>query len=475
VVELLAEKQLAEEARGVTVETAPRRALVRWSVFATVVLAMLMHAIDQTSVATALSAMQSDLGASLAWIGWTITIYSVGQILVLPFAGPMGDRFGARRVYLLAVAAFTVMSVLCGLSSGTVELIIGRFLQGLSGGVLLPVATAIVSAEFGADRDRAIALFSTAFPIGAVLGPIAGGLILTFASWREIFFLNVPVGIVLVCAGRALIRETPRTAVARVDIAGIAWLSVLLLSGMVAITRIGSFGEGWTGPASVAAAATVSLVAGRYLLRHLHRHPDPIIPPRLLTGQRLGLMNVMNVLFGAAVIGFSALLPHYAQIRYDMAPIAAGGLLTVRAVFMIALSALAVGLLRRLGHRPLLLAGMAAITVALVLIALPPIHSGPQLWLSLGAAVMGLGMGLAAPSSANAGMHLVPEHAAAVSGLRVLFRQAGAIVAVSVVTAVTSVAPDPATANAAAFLALAATMGVAVALAVRIPNQRGRW
>ncbi len=460
---------------SVTVEAAPRRALVRWLVFATVVLAMLMHAIDQTSVATALSAMQSDLGASLAWMGWTITIYSVGQILVLPFAGPLGDRFGARRVYLLAVAAFTVMSVLCGLSSGTVELIVGRFMQGLAGGVLLPVATAIVSAEFGQERDRAIALFSTAFPIGAVLGPLAGGLILTVASWREIFFVNVPVGIVLVCLGRALIRETPRTAVARVDFVGIGWLTALLLSGMVAITRIGSFNEGWTGPASVVVAAAVSLVAGRFLLRHLHRHPDPIIPPRLLTGHRLGLMNVMNVLFGAAVIGFSALLPHYAQIRYGMAPIAAGGLLTVRAVFMIVVSAVAVGLLRRLGHRPLLLAGMAAITVALVLIALPPVHSGPELWLSLGAAVMGLGMGFASPSSANAGMHLVPEQAAAVSGLRVLFRQAGAIVAVSVVTAVTSAAADPAAANTAAFFALAVVMGGAVALAARIPNQRGRW
>jgi EmrB/QacA subfamily drug resistance transporter len=458
-----------------TVEAAPRRAVVRWLVFATVVLAMLMHAIDQTSVATALSAMQTDLGASLAWIGWTITVYSVGQILVLPFAGALGERFGSRRIYLLAVTSFTTMSVLCGLSSGTVELIVGRFLQGLSGGVLLPVATAIVSAEFGKDRDRAIALFSTAFPIGAILGPLAGGLILTFASWREIFFVNVPVGIVLVCLGRALIRETPRTAVGRADLVGIGWLTALLLSGMVAITRIGSFAEGWTGPASVALAASVSLVAGWFLLRHLHRHPAPIIPPRLLTGQRLGLMNLMNVLFGAAVLGFSALLPHYAQIRYGMAPISAGGLLTVRAVFMIILSAVAVSLLRRLGHRPLLLTGMAAMTVSLVLIALPPLHSGPELWLSLGAGVMGLGMGLAAPSSANAGMHLVPEQAAAVSGLRVMFRQVGAIVAISVVTAASSAAADPAAANAVAFLALAVVMGGAVALGARIPNQRGRW
>jgi EmrB/QacA subfamily drug resistance transporter len=456
-------------------QTAPRRRLVRWLVFATVVLAMLMHAIDQTSVATALSAMQSDLGSSLAWTGWTITIYSVGQILVLPLAGPMGDRFGARRVFLLAVGAFTLTSVLCGLSSGTAQLIVGRLLQGLAGGALLPAATAIVSAEFGRDRDRAIALFSTAFPIGAILGPLAGGLILTFASWREIFFVNVPVGIVLLCVGRALIRETPRTAVARVDLVGIGWITALLLSGMVAITRIGSIGEGWTGPASVAAAAVVAVVAGRFLLRHLHRHPDPIIPPRLLTGQRLGLMNLMNVLFGAAVLGFSALLPHYAQIRYDMTPIAAGGLLTVRAALMICASAVAVGLLRRLGHRPLLLAGMAAITVALVLTALPPAGSGPELWLSLGAAVMGLGMGFAAPSSANAGLHLVPEQAAAVSGLRVLFRQAGSIIAVSVVTAVTSAAADPAAANTAAFLALAVVMAGAVGLALRIPNQRGRW
>jgi EmrB/QacA subfamily drug resistance transporter len=454
---------------------APRRGPVRWLVFATVVLAMLMHAIDQTSVATALSAMQADLGSSLAWTGWTITIYSVGQILVLPLAGPMGDRFGARRVFLLAVAAFTATSVLCGFSSDTAQLIAGRLLQGLAGGAVLPAATAIISAEFGRDRDRAIALFSTAFPIGAILGPLAGGLILTFASWREIFFVNVPVGVLLLCVGRALIRETPRAAVARVDLVGIGWLTALLLSGMVAITRIGAVGEGWTGPASIAAAGAVALVAGRFLLRHLHRHPDPIIPPRLLTGQRLGLMNLMNVLFGAAVLGFSALLPHYAQIRYGMAPIAAGGLLTVRAVLMIVLSAVAVGLLRRLGHRPLLLTGMAAITVALVLTALPPVGTGPELWLCVAAGVMGLGMGLAAPSSANAGLHLVPEQAAAVSGLRVLFRQTGSIVAVSVVTATSSAAADPAGATTAAFLALAVVMAGAVALATRIPNQRGRW
>ncbi len=448
---------------------------MRWLVFVTVALALLMISIDQTSVATALSAMQQDLGSSLAWTGWTITAYALGQILVLPLAGPMGDRFGTRRVFLLAIAAFTVMSVLCGLSSGMVQLIVWRLLQGLSGGVLLPTATGIIAAEFGRDRDRAIALFSTVFPVGAILGPLAGGIILTVASWREIFFVNVPVGVLLVCVGRALIREPPRAEVAGVDLVGVGWLTVLLLSGMVAITRIGALGDGWLGPASVAAASVVSVVAGRYLLRHLHRHPNPIIPPRLLTGGHLGLMNVMNVLFGAAVLGFAALVPHYAQIRYGTAPLVAGGLLTVRAVFMIGSSGVAIVLLRRLGHRPLLIAGLAAITVALALTALPPLLGGPAFWLSVGAAVLGLGMGLAAPASNNAGMHLVPEKASAVSGLRVMFRQTGSIVAISVVTAVSSAAADPAAANTVAFFALAAVMTAATVLAARIPNQRGRW
>jgi EmrB/QacA subfamily drug resistance transporter len=448
---------------------------LRWLVFATVGLAMLMNSIDSTSVATALSALQADLGTSLAWTSWTITIYAVGQILVLPLAGPLGDRFGSRRVFLLAVAAFTAASVLCGLSSSAPELIGGRLLQGLAAGALNPSATGIVSRAFGRDRDRAVALFGSVFPIGAILGPLVGGIILTVWSWRGIFFINVPIGILLLVVGRLLIRESPRVAAARVDVGGIARLTVLLLSGMVAITRLEAVGRGWTGPVSIAAAALLAVGAGWSLVRHLHRHPDPVIPPRLLTGERLGLLNVMNLLFGAAALGFSALVPHYAQIRYDIAPLAAGALLTVRAVFMMGSSGLAVGLLRRLGFRPLLLVGMGVITVSLVLTALPPLVGSPALWLSVAAAVMGLGMGLGAPASSNAGLHLVPDRIAAVAGLRLMFRQSGSIIAVSVVTAVTSASSDPAGANTLAFLGLAVVMAVAVGVATRIPNQRGRW
>jgi MFS family permease len=200
-----------------------------------------------------------------------------------------------------------------------------------------------------------------------------------------------------------------------------------------------------------------------------------VVPLRLLTGKHLGAVNLSNVLFGAAALGFSALVPHYAQVRYGIAPIAAGALLTTRAVGMISTSGIAVALLRRLGHRPLLIAGMGTVVAALALTALPPVGTTPEVWLVVSAAVMGLGMGLAAPATNNAGMHLVPDQASAASGLRVMFRQTGAILSVSVTTAVTSGSTDPGTSTATAFAVLAGVTLVALLVAARIPNHRGRW
>jgi MFS family permease len=347
--------------------------------------------------------------------------------------------------------------------------------EGLAGGALLPSATAIVAAQFGRDRDRAIALFSSVFPIGAILGPLLGGVLLTVWSWRAIFLVNLPVGIALLVLGSILIRELPRGRPGPLDVAGIVLMPVLLISAMVAITRLGSITAGWVGLLSVAVPALVSAGATLLFLRHIARHPHPVVPPTLLTGRHLGAVNLANVLFGAAAIGFSALVPHYAQVRYGIAPIAAGALLTARAVGMISTSGISVALLRRLGHRPLLVVGMSTVVAGLVLTALPPVGMTAEMWLVVSAAVLGLGMGLANPATNNAGMHLVPDQAAAASALRVMFRQTGAILAVSVTTAVTSASTDPGATGAVAFAVLAATTLLALLVAARIPNYRGRW
>lgn len=447
----------------------------RWIVFAFVGVAFLMIAMDQTSVATALSSLQRDLGADLAWTSWTITIYSVGQILALPLAGRLSERFGARRLFLGAIAVFTLIALLCGLSANLGQLVACRFLQGLAGGAVVPSATAIVAAQFGRDRDRAIALFSSVFPIGAILGPLVGGVLLTVWSWRAIFLVSVPAGVGMLALGWLLIRELPRSRPGPVDVTGIGLMMVLLIAAMVSITRIGSVTDGWGGALGVAGPALVSGAAAVLFLRHAGRHPHPVVPLQLLTGKHLGAVNLANILFGAAAIGFSALVPHYAQVRYGMAPIAAGALITARAVGMISTSGIAVALLRRLGHRPLLITGMGTVVAGLALTALPPVGMEPELWLLLAAVVLGLGMGFAAPATNNAGMHLVPDQASAASGLRVMFRQTGAILSVSLTTAVTSTSTDPGHTNAVAFGVLAGVTLVALLIAARIPNHRGRW
>ena len=446
----------------------PRRRLV----FAVVGLALLMFSLDGTSAAIAITTISQDLGADLAWTGWVVTGAAVGQILALPLGGWLSDRFGGRRTFLAGVALFTLMSGLSALSPSIGALIACRLVQGLAGGIMLPAANGVVAHQFGRDRDRALALFTSVFPIGAILGPLVGGLVLATWSWHGIFLVNVPLGVLLVTVGLVLVDDPPHRGAGRIDVVGIGLLVLTLLAAMLTITRLGSPGSG---PVVTALAAGVAVLAGVAFVLHSRRRPDPVVPVRLLAGRGLGIMNVTNVVFGAVVVGFSATLPLYAQVRYDLAAFVAGALLTGRAIGTIAASGASVALLRRAGFRPLLLVGLGAVAAGLVVTAVPPPVGDPATWLFLGSTVLGLGGGLAAPAANNAAMHLVPDQVAAVSGLRTMFRQMGGIAAVSVMTAVITASGDPGRAGGITFAALAGLLVVAGVLAARVPNRRGRW
>ncbi|SDH23057.1 MFS transporter [Pseudonocardia oroxyli] len=447
----------------------------RHAVFVVVGVALLMFSLDQTSVATALTTLGADLDADLAWTGWTLTACAVGQVLALPLGGRLGDQFGKRKVFLVAVAAFVLLSALSATSTSIAQLIVCRFAQGVAGGVILPATSGLVAFHYGRERDRALALFTSVFPMGSIAGPVLGGLILTTWSWHGIFLVNVPIGILLVVAGALLIGEPPRRRPEKVDAGGIALLLGTLVSGMVAITLVGSTTGGGLAPVLVAVCGVLAVVSGWAFLRHARVHPDPVIPLRLLRGGGLGIMNSTNVLFGAALVGFGALLPVYAQTRYALLPLAAGVLLTARAVGTIASSGIAVALLRRLGHRPLVLTGFGLIISGLLVVAVPPAGTSPAVWLTVGAVLCGLGMGLAGPAANNAGMHLVSDEVTAVSGLRIMFRQMGGIASVSVITAVLSASAEPGRAGGVAFAVLAGLLAAAAVGMSRIPNHRGRW
>jgi len=457
---------------------APRRFLV----FAIVSLALMMASIDQTIVATALPTLQRDLHTQVNWSSWTITIYALGQILVMPLAGKVGQQFGRKRIFLGAVILFTAASLCCGLAGNIYLLIALRGVQAIGGGAFMPSATGIVAQMFGRDRDRALGLFSSIFPIGGIIGPVLGGVFVTYWTWRGIFLVNVPIGLVLLTLGGIFIPHSPRQRDQSLDIRGVLLLGATLLSAMLGLAYLGSAQPGagvvthvspvspdFLVPEGVAVVALVGFV------RHSARAPAPFISIRFLTGTGFGVMNLLNFLFGSAALGFAALVPLYAEQRYGLRSLEAGTLLTARAIGMIAVAGLAVFLLRRTGYRWPMMAGFGLTAVGLVAMSVAPPVLSAYAWLAVAAGICGVGMGVCTPAANNATLQLAPEQAAAVAGLRGMFRQSGAITAVSITAAVLARSAHPGIAQAHVFEVFAAILILALPLILAVPEHRGRW
>jgi EmrB/QacA subfamily drug resistance transporter len=446
----------------------------RYLIFLIVSISLFMASMDQTIVATALPAIQHGMHAQINWASWTITVYALGQVLAMPLAGKMSDQHGRKSVFVGAVALFTVASLCCGLAGNIYILVALRGVQAIGGGAFLPSATGIVSDQFGQNRDRALGLFSSIFSAGSITGPILGGVVVTSYSWRAIFLINVPIGIVLLVLTMAFVPRSGARRAGRADLHGIALLGVLTLSAMFGISLLGDGSTTPTSPAFLGAiaAAVVTMVL---FARHTIHCQDAIIPLRLLRGRGFGAMNLINLLFGAVALGFAALVPLYAEQRYGIKPLSAGTLLTARAVGMITVAGLAAVALRRTGYRLPMALGFLLIATGLVLLAIRPPAFSAWGWLSLAAAVTGVGMGVSVPAANNASLQLAPGDIAAIAGLRGMFRQSGSIVAVSVSTAILARSAHPGLAQAHIFVVLAVILVPTVGLVVLVPEHRGSW
>ena len=186
-------------------------------------------------------------------------------------------------------------------------------------------------------------------------------------------------------------------------------------------------------------------------------------------------MNLINFFFGVAVLGFATLVPLYAQDRYGVSILSAGTLLTARAVGMIAVAGVATFALRRTGYRRPMFAGFVLCSAGLLVMALPASGLSPYAWLAVAAAVTGIGMGVSVPATNNAIMHLAPADTGAVAGLRGMFRQAGGITGISVVTAIIARSANPGAAQAWTLVVLAAVMLCLLPLIWLVPEHRGSW
>ncbi len=451
-------------------EPLPRRGLV----FFIVSMALFMASVDQTVVATALHAIQTDLGAGIEWTGWAVTIYALGQVLVMPLAGKFSDLYGRKKVFLIGATLFTVASLCCGLASNIYLLVVLRAVQAIGGGAFLPSATGIVADHFGRNRDRALGMFTSIFPIGGIVGPILGGVFVTYWSWRGIFLVNVPIGIVLIILSMIFIPESKRRPSKKIDIYGVVLLGVLILSAMLGITFLGGGGTSILSPGFLVPEA-IAIITLWLFVHHARHGSAPFIPMSLLRGRGFGVMNLINFLHGCTALGFGALVPLYALDRFGIPILQAGTLLTARAIGMICVAGLAVLALRRTGYRRPMIIGFTLIATGLVLMSFDPGTIPPYAWLAIAAGITGIGMGLSMPASNNAILQLAPDQAAGIAGMRGMFRQSGSIMSVSIATAIIARSSDPGAALGHIFLVFAAILVCVLPLVLKVPEHHGEW
>ena len=447
-------------------------------VFGIVALALMMMSIDSTIVATALHALQTGLDTSIIWAGWTLTAYSFGFVLMLPISGRLSERFGRKRVFMGSVAVFTLASLGCGLADNIHVLIALRVLQAAGGAGFTPSATGIIVDHFGAARDRAVSLFGSIFPIGAMIGPIFGGLFVKYWSWRGVFFVNVPLGLLILALAWRFIPRDPakdRSTGLTMDWVGMGLMGAAVLAAMFSTNALGAPG-GDGGPWGFWALLAGATLATGLFVRHVRGASTPFIAPSLIWGSGFGPVNAVNAIYGGMTIGAVALVPLYAANRYGMDALAAGTLLIAQGIAAIALSLAATWALRRTGYRRPMWVGACAIVAGLGVLAVQaPEAIGPYQWLLGGAFLVGAGIGAVNPASRNAGLQLAPRSASTLAALRTLFLQLGTIATVAVATAVLADAHDPGRAQAWVYAAQALLLLLALPLIHRVPEHRGAW
>lgn len=398
-----------------------------WRVSAVVVIGSIMSILDTTIVNVALATLGRELHSTISEIQWVVTGYLLSLAAVIPITGWAARRFGAKPVYLLSVLLFTVGSALCGLATSSTELIVFRVLQGVGGGMILPVGQLIMADAAGPERmGRVMSVVAVPAMLAPILGPTIGGLILDSVSWRWIFYLNLPIGVIAIVAALRVLPRIEPEATGRLDYVGLALMATglpLITYGLTEVGIAGSF---------VAAKVVIPFIVGLALVaafaRHALRVPRPLLDLRLYGRPTFSSASIAMFCLSGALFGSMILLPLYWQgVRHES--VVDTGLLTAPQGLGAALvMPLAGKLADRLGGGPLALFGVILTTVATKPFGLIGAHSS-IVWLSFAMFVRGIGIGFAfMPAMAAAFASLQrSELAHATPQLNVLQRVGGSI------------------------------------------------
>ena len=394
-------------------------------------MSLLIVGLDVTIVNVALPSIGHDLGASVSGLQWTIDAYTLVLASLLMLSGSTADRFGRKRTFVIGLAVFSAGSLLCSLAPSLGLLIVFRMMQAVGGSMLNPVAMSIITNTFTDPKERAqaVGVWGAVVGISMALGPVLGGLLVSSAGWRSIFWINIPVGLTAIVLALRYVPESRAPRARRFDPVGQVLMIVFLAALTYGIIELPS--KGLSSPV-ILAAFSVALVGLVGFILYEPRRRDPLIDLRFFRSIPFASATITAVAAFAALGGFLFMNTLYLQEVRGLSPLEAG-LDTLPMALMTMLASPVSG--RIVGHRgprlPLVVAGACLMTACAMLTGIDPVT--PFTWLFAAYVVFGLGFGLVNAPITNAAVSGMPRAQAGVaSAIASTSRQIGQTLGVAV-------------------------------------------
>jgi DHA2 family multidrug resistance protein len=413
-------------------ESAPRP-INRPAVTACVILAVIMQALDTTIANVALPYMQGSVSASADQINWVLTSYIVAAAIMTPPSGFLANRFGRKRVLMVAVVGFVIASVLCGIAQSLVQIVVFRLLQGFFGAALVPLGQSVLLDIYTVEeRGSAMAVFGVSVMVGPVLGPVIGGWLTDHYSWRWVFYINVPLGVLAFAGISFFLRETKTSAAAKLDWLGFGSLSIAIAAMQVFLDRGAQLD--WFSSFEILIEAVVCASALYIFLVHTFTAKNSFVNPRLFLDRNFSVGVLFIFIVGITYLASLALLTPYLQTLMGYPVVTAGIVMGPRGLGTMACMFLVGRLIGRIDTRLLLLIGL--LLTAWAMYDMTGWNPNVSQWtIAVTGFIQGAGLGfLFVPLTTVTFATLAPEQRADGTGLYNLSRNIGSSVGISVVS-----------------------------------------